>query len=90
MGISSIAIKHFELDLEEVQTNIVVCGLRENESSAVSAALSAEGVLAVPIGAAQIRFVTHRNVSREEILKAIDILRRLDQRGFASSGSDSR
>jgi threonine aldolase len=80
-----VELQHFDLDLSSVQTNIVVCDLNKAGSSEVIEALSQQGVLAVPIGPAQIRFVTHRNVSREDALKAIEVLRRLDQEGFISS-----
>ena len=75
-------LRHFDLDCPSVQTNIVVCDLNRVGSAKVIEMLSQQGVLAVPLGPARIRFVTHRNVSRRDTLTAIKILRRLDQEGF--------
>jgi threonine aldolase len=71
-------LEHFDVDLNSVQTNIVICNLGGCSSSGVIDALVEQGVLAVPIAPSQIRFVTHRCVSREDILKAINVLRKLD------------
>jgi len=82
---SLVELRHFDVDLDSVQTNIVVCDLRSCTSEGVIGALAEQDVLAVPIGPAQIRLVTHRCVSRKDTLQAIDILRRLDRAGFPSS-----
>jgi threonine aldolase len=76
-------LEHFSINPDSVQTNIVVCGLNQVRSDLVVEALSRNGVLAVAIGPRQIRFVTHRNVTREGTCQAIEVLRRLDQEGFA-------
>jgi threonine aldolase len=72
-------LKHLELDLDSVQSNIVVAGVRGSGSQAVIDALSREGVQAVPIGPSEIRFVTHRGVQFDDIKKAVEILRRWDR-----------
>ena len=71
-------LEHFQLDLESVQSNIVVAGVRGGGGEAAVDALTREGVLAVPIGPSEIRFVTHRGVQLDDVRKAIEILRRWD------------
>jgi threonine aldolase len=52
------------------ETNIVVASLQEREAPAVVAALRADGVLGTAMDAHTIRFVTHRDVSREDCERA--------------------
>jgi threonine aldolase len=66
----------FEVDLSRVRTNIVIAGLRGMTSSALVAALEAEGVRSVPTGPREIRFVTHHDVDRRQIVDALAIIRR--------------
>jgi threonine aldolase len=55
-----------EIDLDAVQTNIVIFSLRdEGDAAAFCAALKAKGLLASAIGPHAVRFVTHYDVSRE-------------------------
>ena len=55
-----------EIDLEAVQTNIVIFSLkRSGDAAAFCAALKEKGVLASAIGPNTVRFVTHYDVSRE-------------------------
>lgn len=72
-------LRHFSIDLKLVQTNIVVCTLREVRSDQVIEALAEHGVQAVAISPVEIRFVTHRDVSREDVSRAIEVLRKLDR-----------
>lgn len=56
-----------EIDLEAVQTNIVIFSLKNNGSApAFVAALKRNGILASAIGPHSVRFVTHFDVSRSD------------------------
>jgi threonine aldolase len=69
-----------EIDLEAVQTNIVIFSLRGKEgqsggdAAAFSAALKQRGVLVSAIGPHAIRFVTHYDVDRAACEKAAAIV----------------
>lgn len=65
----------FDLDLGRVQTNIVIAGLRRGSSIRFLAELGRRGVKAVPTGPAEVRFVTHHDVGREDIRQAIAVIR---------------
>jgi len=63
-----------EIDLEAVETNIVIFSLREKGSApSFVAALKANGVLASAIGPHAVRFVTHFDVSRDDCRKAAQV-----------------
>jgi len=63
------------LDPASVQTNIVAFELEGWEPPDFLAALKEAGVLAVPFGPHRIRMVTHNDVSREDIEKALERIR---------------
>lgn len=64
-----------EIDLDCVQTNIVIFHLRgEGDAAAFCAALKQKGVLASAIGPHSVRFVTHYDVSREDCQEAAGII----------------
>ena len=63
------------LDPSSVQTNIVVFELEGWEPPDFLAALKEVGVLAVPFGPHRIRMVTHNDVSREDVEKALERIR---------------
>jgi threonine aldolase len=64
-----------EIDLESVQTNIVIFTLRdEGDAPALVAALKAEGVLTSAIGPHQVRLVTHSQVSGAECERVAEVL----------------
>jgi len=71
------------LDPATVETNIVIFDLRESAGTAKALcdALRADGVLMFPIAPQRIRAVTHLDVSREDIERAIAALSRLLKRG---------
>ena len=52
------------------QTNILICKVAGIAPPELIRALAAEGVLAVPLVGERIRFVTHRDVSRAQVLDA--------------------
>jgi threonine aldolase len=63
------------LDLEAVQTNIVIFQLKNGgNAAALTAALKAKGVLSSAIGPHAVRFVTHRDVDRAACARAAVIL----------------
>jgi threonine aldolase len=67
-----------EIDLPSVQTNIVLFMLaNEGDAPALVATLKSEGVLCSAIGAHAIRFVTHRDVTREQCQQCATTLVRL-------------
>ena len=69
-----------EIDMESVQTNIVIFTLRGNmhgegdDAVAFIAALKQSGVLASAIGPHAVRFVTHYDVDREACTRAAAIV----------------
>jgi len=64
-----------DLDLETVQTNIVMMNIAQTKLVVQSAveALKREGVLVVPFGATTLRAVTHLDVSRSDIERVIAV-----------------
>ncbi|MFT4111806.1 threonine aldolase family protein [Silvibacterium sp.] len=68
------ALPQVEIDLDAVQTNIVIFRLRGvADVSQILARLKQKGVLAAAAAADQIRFVTHHDVSREACQQALAI-----------------
>jgi threonine aldolase len=64
-----------EIDLEAVQTNIVIFNLRgEGDAVSFCATLKQAGVLASAIGPHSVRFVTHYDVSSEDCRQAAEIV----------------
>jgi len=64
-----------EIDMEGVQTNIVIFKLRNGgDAAAFTAALKQKGVLASAIGPHAVRFVTHYDVDREACTRAAAIV----------------
>ncbi|HEX9655100.1 MAG TPA: low-specificity L-threonine aldolase [bacterium] len=70
-------IPGIKLDLEAVQTNIVIFDIEESGTSVqeILQKLKENGVLVVPFGSTRIRAVTHLDVNREEIKRAIRVVR---------------
>jgi threonine aldolase len=64
-GVPGIAI-----DMETVQTNIVIFTLVDGGAAEFVAALKARGIASSAIGTHQVRFVTHFDVSREDCERA--------------------
>jgi threonine aldolase len=64
-----------EIDLDAVQTNIVILKLRDGgDAAAFIAALKQKGVLASSIGPSAVRFVTHYDVDRKACEEAASII----------------
>ena len=66
-------IEGVEIDLEAVQTNIVIFRLKHGGAAEFVQELKAKGVAASAIGLDAVRFVTHYDVSREECERAARI-----------------
>ncbi len=59
-----------EIDLDAVETNIVIFSLRGGDAARFCDGLKQKGVLASAIGADAVRFVTHYDVDREACERA--------------------
>jgi threonine aldolase len=69
-----------EIDPATVQTNIVIFRVTRGTAQSLVGRLKESGILAVAIAADKVRFVTHRDVSRPQIERAIERLRQLMER----------
>jgi threonine aldolase len=63
-----------EIDMDAVQTNIVIFKLHTGDAAAFTAALKQKGVLASAIGPHTVRFVTHYDVDRQACVRAASII----------------
>ncbi len=70
----------FAIDLDTVETNIVVFDVVEGGAMPVLDALQEQGVAMVPFGPATIRATTHRDVSMDDIETALAVMHRLFSR----------
>jgi threonine aldolase len=72
-------IKGFECDLSRVETNIVIVDIAKTGRTPdeIVAILKDKGILAVVFGKTRLRFVTHLDVSRDECLRALEIISRI-------------
>jgi threonine aldolase len=72
-------LKGFQIDPEQVETNIVVFDISKSGYSGAQVVekLKQRGVLMIPFGATLVRAVTHLDVSREEMRRAIQIIHEL-------------
>ena len=67
-------IPEVEIDLDGVETNIVIFGLRTRMATEVSAALKGRGLLISSIGPRALRLVTHNDAARTVCIRAGEIL----------------
>ncbi len=70
-------IPAFSIDLDTVETNIVMFDVAEGGSLSALETLQAEGVAMVPFGPTTIRATTHRDVSMDDIEQALAVMNRL-------------
>jgi threonine aldolase len=72
-------IPKISVDLESVQTNIVVIEIKESSMDVadVLEKLKGKGVLAVPFGKTKIRCVTHLDVNRDDIYRALEVFKQV-------------
>ena len=74
-GLSEHAV--FSVDLTTVQTNIVIADLIGLSSAEFLSRLGELGVMAVATGVEQVRFVTHKDVSRADVEQALKTIREI-------------
>ena len=66
-----------EIDLQGVQTNIVIFRLKDGgDAAGLVAALKAQAILASAVGSHAVRLVTHMDVSRADCVRAAEVLAR--------------
>ena len=65
------AMPGIDLNPELVETNIIVAGLKKMKAADFSRALRERGILANPFGSHQIRFTTHKDISRADLERAL-------------------
>jgi len=68
-------IKGIYIDLESVQTNMVILEIEDKQKDAnwLVEKLKENGILTLPFGKTKMRLVTHLDVNREDILKTIEV-----------------
>jgi threonine aldolase len=81
-GLAKIA--GVKIDPTRVQTNIVIFDLEEPRAMDLVKHLAERNVLASAISSTQIRFVTHRDVSREQCQQALQATRDFFSRAHAA------
>jgi threonine aldolase len=69
------ALPSFELDVDAVETNIIIFEVTDDTAESVVGRLKDEGVLVTPFGPTTVRVTTHRDVSMEEVETAATIIR---------------
>lgn len=72
-------VKGFQIDPEQIETNIVVFDISKSGYTMIQVMeqLKQRGVLMIPFGATLVRAVTHLDISREDMLRAIQIIHEL-------------
>ena len=75
-------IPGFEVDAAAVETNIVMCRMAggKEQCQAVVVAAREQGVLVSQLTPDTIRLVTHRNVSRADVERAVEVIRTSSER----------
>jgi threonine aldolase len=68
-------IKSFNIELSTVQTNIVIFSVKNGTSYAIVDKLKEQGILAIPFSDVKIRFVTHLDLSMDDINHTVHCLR---------------
>jgi len=72
-----------EIDVEGVQSNIVLFGVPGRDVGELVDRLSAAGVLVLPFGPTTIRAITHLDVSSADVDRAVREIQRLVRPGSA-------
>jgi len=75
-----------EVAMETVVTNIVIADLRGITSRELLSRLEARGVRAVAPGTSQVRFVTHKDVSKNDVEEALRIIGEVMKNGQPAEG----
>jgi threonine aldolase len=68
------------IDLDTVQTNIVIFRPTARTAAEVVAGMKAQGVVCGTASAEEVRFVTHRDVDRKACERAVSVLREVFER----------
>lgn len=68
-------IKNIEVDLEKVQTNIIMFKLKKKKLNVFLNEIEEQGLLMIPGGTDKVRAVTHMDVSFADIYKALEIIK---------------
>jgi threonine aldolase len=73
------AIPGLQVDVDGVETNIILCNIKETglSNEQFLARLKEDGILAVPFDDGIIRFVTHREVTSDMVEMAVQRIRKL-------------
>ena len=71
----------FEVDLETVQTNIIMVDMPHTTSFDFLEKIKKEGILAGAVNKHRVRFVTHKDVDREDVQKAIQKILQVEVSG---------
>lgn len=69
------ALPGFEVDLDRVETNIVIFDVLDGTAASVVETLEHEGVLLTPFGPTTVRATTHRDVSMADVESAAETMR---------------
>jgi threonine aldolase len=74
-----VEIPKIKLDLEAVQTNIVIFDVGETGRTAAEVVqkLQEHGVLVLPFGSARIRAATHLDVSAQDVQRAVEVFKKV-------------
>ncbi len=70
------ALPPFEIDLDRVETNIVIFKVTTDTAASVVDTLEAKGVQLTPFGPTTLRATTHRDVSMDDVETAATLLRK--------------
>ena len=73
------SLPNIEIDLNSVQTNLIIFDVDKmgKTASEVCLLLEKNGILSLPFGPTKIRFVTHIDVSEQDVDLAIDVLKKV-------------
>jgi len=79
------SIEGIRIDVERVNSNLVFFEIDAGLGLAIqlASALKEQGVLVGPMGGQRMRAVTHLDVTTADITKAVDVIRKCMDRGFA-------
>ncbi len=72
-------MKNIEVDLNKVQTNIVMFGVKKTTAQAFSRKLASYGLLISPVSKQSLRAVTHLDVNYADIFNAIEIIEKVQK-----------
>jgi threonine aldolase len=74
LGTQIATLPGIRLDVATVQTNIIVFDVTSMSANDFAGRLRDAGVLVLARGASEVRAVTHLDISREQIIRAVDVI----------------